>query len=78
MAASSTKQCRVLSNTLKKPGNRRICLGSNSQNLSELSVFFTDCWSEVNRSADGKLVANATTFPSGMKALGDYLHGKGE
>lgn len=40
-------------------------------------VIVDDCWSAVNRSADGKLQANSTTFPSGMKAMGDYLHGKG-
>ena len=31
----------------------------------------------MERSADGKLVANSTSFPSGMKALSDYIHGKG-
>ena len=38
---------------------------------------YVDCWSNMQRSADGKLVANSTNFPSGMKALSDYIHGKG-
>ncbi len=29
------------------------------------------------RDANGKLFANRTKFPSGMKALADYIHGKG-
>lgn len=32
-----------------------------------------DCWTEFNRSADGKLVANKQRFPNGMKNLGDYV-----
>ena len=36
-----------------------------------------DCWSAKNRSASGELVADATKFPSGMKSLADYVHGKG-
>jgi len=27
--------------------------------------------------SQGNLVANPSTFPSGMKALSDYVHGKG-
>ena len=36
-----------------------------------------DCWSNHNRTADGKLVANTTRFPSGMRGLADYVHAKG-
>ena len=32
---------------------------------------------ELERDAGGNLVANATKFPSGLKALGDGLHGMG-
>ncbi|XP_065177533.1 uncharacterized protein LOC135808292 [Sycon ciliatum] len=31
----------------------------------------------AERNSTGYLQADATTFPSGMKALGDYIHGKG-
>lgn len=34
------------------------------------------CWANWNRTADGKLAPNSTRFPSGMKALADYLHAK--
>lgn len=36
-----------------------------------------DCWFNPQRDAQGNLQPNLARFPSGMKALGDYLHGKG-
>lgn len=40
-------------------------------------VIIDDCWSMRERDEDGRLVADPVKFPSGMKALGDYLHSKG-
>lgn len=40
-------------------------------------VIVDDCWLSKNRSADGKLEADKTRFPSGIKALSDYVHSKG-
>lgn len=34
-------------------------------------------WKAKDRDAQGRLQADPERFPSGMKALGDYLHGKG-
>src|SRR5262249_20234269 len=36
-----------------------------------------DGWSEMQRDTNGELVGDKTRFPSGMKALGDYIHSKG-
>lgn len=36
-----------------------------------------DCWAALSRDAQGNLAAHPTTFPSGMSALGDYIHSKG-
>jgi len=36
-----------------------------------------DCWSEKERDANGLLVPDRNKFPSGMKALSDYVHAKG-
>lgn len=33
-----------------------------------------DCWME-KRDASGRIVPFANKFPSGMKALADYIHG---
>ncbi|POX50662.1 RICIN domain-containing protein [Streptomyces sp. Ru72] len=40
-------------------------------------VVVDDCWFDPQRDSAGNLRANATKFPSGMKALGDYIHSKG-
>ncbi|KAL2453546.1 Alpha-galactosidase 2 [Abeliophyllum distichum] len=36
-----------------------------------------DCWAELDRDSQGNLVPKASTFPSGIKALADYVHSKG-
>ena len=36
-----------------------------------------DCWSEKERDADGRLVADREKFPHGMKYVADYVHAKG-
>lgn len=40
-------------------------------------VVIDDCWSMRKRGADGRLVPDPVKFPSGMKALADYVHSKG-
>ncbi|KAK6059713.1 alpha-galactosidase [Cooperia oncophora] len=37
-------------------------------------IHIDDCWMERNRDADGRLVADKTRFPSGIKALAKYMH----
>jgi alpha-galactosidase len=39
-------------------------------------IVIDDCW-QVSRDAEGNIVADATKFPSGIKALADYVHSKG-
>lgn len=36
-----------------------------------------DCWAEMERGADGRLVPDPKKFPHGMKAVADYVHSKG-
>ena len=40
-------------------------------------VNIDDCWQDTARDAQGKLQSNPTRFPSGIKALADYVHAKG-
>ena len=40
-------------------------------------VVIDDCWAEMQRDENGRLVASKEKFPSGMKALADYIHSKG-
>ena len=39
-------------------------------------VVIDDCW-QVSRNAEGNIVPDPQRFPSGMKALADYVHSKG-
>jgi alpha-galactosidase len=40
-------------------------------------VVVDDCWFNPNRDSAGNLQGDPSRFPSGMKALGDYIHSKG-
>lgn len=40
-------------------------------------IVIDDCWSLKERDQNGRLVADPEKFPSGMKALADYIHSKG-
>uniref|UniRef100_A0A0E0LPT5 Alpha-galactosidase n=1 Tax=Oryza punctata TaxID=4537 RepID=A0A0E0LPT5_ORYPU len=40
-------------------------------------VNIDDCWSNVKRGKGDQLLPDPKTFPSGIKALADYVHGKG-
>nr|GME03185.1 alpha-galactosidase-like [Ipomoea batatas] len=51
-----------------------------SSGLSALGyeyVNLDDCWAELNRDSQGNFVPKESKFPSGMKALADYVHSKG-
>ncbi|MGN9766479.1 glycoside hydrolase family 27 protein [Micromonospora sp. SD12] len=40
-------------------------------------VVVDDCWQATTRDASGNLRSDPVRFPSGMRALGDYIHGRG-
>ncbi|GIG90570.1 alpha-galactosidase [Plantactinospora endophytica] len=52
-------------------------VSSGMRDLGYRYVVVDDCWMNSTRDAQGNLQANSTRFPSGMKALGDYLHSRG-
>ena len=52
-----------------------ISLGLTKLGYEYLNI--DDCWMLKERDAQGHMIPDPTTFPSGMKALGDYLHSKG-
>ncbi|KAL4458746.1 hypothetical protein ABPG75_013611 [Micractinium tetrahymenae] len=59
---------------VKATAQRMIDLGLRDAGYVYLNV--DDAWSEPVR-VDGKLIGNRATFPSGIKALADYVHSKG-
>ncbi|XP_047978278.1 alpha-galactosidase 1-like isoform X2 [Salvia hispanica] len=51
-----------------------------STGLAKLGYKFVnidDCWAEISRDEKGSLVPKKSTFPSGIKALADYVHSQG-
>jgi alpha-galactosidase len=40
-------------------------------------VVIDDCWQVARDSATGRIVADSARFPSGMRALADYVHARG-
>ncbi|MBF9130328.1 ricin-type beta-trefoil lectin domain protein [Plantactinospora sp. S1510] len=51
-------------------------VSSGMRDLGYKYVVVDDCWMNSTRDAQGNLQANSSRFPSGMKALGDYLHAR--
>jgi alpha-galactosidase len=52
-------------------------IASGMRDAGYTYVVLDDTWSAMERDASGNLVADPVKFPSGMKALGDWLHAKG-
>src|ERR1044072_3028761 len=49
-------------------------VSSGMRDLGYQYVVVDDCWFNPNRDSAGNLQGDPTRFPSGMRALRDYLH----
>ncbi|ESW12057.1 hypothetical protein PHAVU_008G081100 [Phaseolus vulgaris] len=67
--------CQINENIIKETADALVSTGLSK--LGYRYVNIDDCWAELNRDASGNLVAKKSTFPSGIKALADYVHRKG-
>jgi alpha-galactosidase len=67
-------QCNVSEPLIK--GAADALVASGMKDAGYQYVVIDDCW-QVSRAADGTIVADAERFPSGIKALADYVHSKG-
>jgi len=67
--------CNVSESLIKQMADTIVSKGLAS--LGYQYVIVDDCWFNPNRDSSGNLQPNTSRFPSGMKSLGDYLHGKG-
>lgn len=54
-----------------------ILISSGLKDAGYEYIVIDDCWSLKERDENGRLVADPKKFPSGMKALADYIHSKG-
>ncbi|KAL3724970.1 hypothetical protein ACJRO7_030047 [Eucalyptus globulus] len=68
-------QCNINENLIKETADAMVSSGLAA--LGYEYVNLDGCWGELNRDSQGNLVANASAFPSGIKALADYVHSKG-
>ncbi|MFW6693120.1 glycoside hydrolase family 27 protein [Streptomyces sp. MAR4 CNX-425] len=67
--------CGVTEDTVRQAADAMV--GSGMRDAGYEYVVVDDCWFDPQRDAQGNLRAHPTKFPSGMKALGDYIHSRG-
>ncbi|KAK3205946.1 hypothetical protein Dsin_019992 [Dipteronia sinensis] len=58
-------------------GSANALISTGLADLGYVYVNIDDCWYFVTRVSEVQLVPDPKTFPSGIKALFDYIHGKG-
>ncbi|XVF67071.1 hypothetical protein PTKIN_Ptkin10aG0091300 [Pterospermum kingtungense] len=67
--------CDIDENMIKETADALVSTGLAK--LGYVYVNIDDCWGEISRDDQGNLVPRNSTFPSGIKALADYVHSKG-
>ncbi|EFJ33749.1 hypothetical protein SELMODRAFT_83268 [Selaginella moellendorffii] len=67
--------CNIDELTVKETAEALVSTGLAALGYNYLNV--DDCWAEMKRGSEGELTARAATFPSGIKALADFVHEKG-
>ncbi|KAM0950543.1 putative alpha-galactosidase [Dioscorea sansibarensis] len=67
--------CNINETVIKGTADALVSTGLADLGYNYVNI--DDCWSSLSRNAKGELVPDWKTFPSGIKALADYIHGKG-
>lgn len=66
--------CNVSDKLIREMADAMVSTGMQAAGYQYVNI--DDCW-QVSRDASGTIVADPARFPSGIKALADYVHGKG-
>eukprot|EP00937_MAST-01D_sp_MAST-1D-sp2_P002502 g2502.t1 len=66
--------CNIDENTVKAIADEYVRNGMKDAGYTYVNI--DDCW-QVQRRNDGTIVEDPARFPSGMKALADYVHSRG-
>jgi alpha-galactosidase len=66
--------CDVNENVVKAAADAMVSSGMKDAGYQYIVI--DDCW-QISRDNNGNIVTDATRFPSGIKALADYVHSKG-
>ncbi|KAG5558117.1 hypothetical protein RHGRI_008137 [Rhododendron griersonianum] len=67
--------CDISETVIKETADALVATGLADLGYVYLNI--DDCWSASERNSQDELVPNPKTFPSGIKALADYVHEKG-
>ncbi|XP_071723861.1 alpha-galactosidase 2-like [Rutidosis leptorrhynchoides] len=68
-------QCDINETLIKDTADAMVSTGLATLGYQYINL--DDCWGELNRDSQGNLAPKASTFPSGIKDLADYVHSKG-
>ncbi|KAI3907862.1 hypothetical protein MKW92_049400 [Papaver armeniacum] len=68
-------QCNIEEKLIRETADAMVSTGLAAVGYNYINL--DDCWGELNRDSQGNLVPKASAFPSGIKALADYVHSKG-
>jgi alpha-galactosidase len=66
--------CNVSDKLIREIADAMVSSGMKAAGYQYVNI--DDCW-QVSRDAEGSIVADPVRFPSGIKALADYVHSKG-
>ncbi|XP_062108013.1 alpha-galactosidase 1 [Humulus lupulus] len=67
--------CNIDEKMIKETADAMVSTGLSQLGYTYVNI--DDCWAEIARDDKGSLVPKKSTFPSGIKALADYVHNKG-
>jgi hypothetical protein len=65
--------CNMAEDSVKKAADSMV---KSMKDAGYLYIVIDDCW-QVSRDDDRHIVADPQTFPGGIKAVADYVHGLG-
>lgn len=67
--------CNVTEKVIRETADALVSTGLAKLGYNYVNI--DDCWAEIARDKKGHLVPKKSTFPSGIRALADYVHSKG-
>jgi alpha-galactosidase len=71
----NTFGCNINEQLIRDTADAMVSSGMATAGYKYVNI--DDCWMAPQRDAEGRLAADPVRFPSGIKALADYVHAKG-
>ncbi|KAL9257272.1 Alpha-galactosidase 1-like protein [Drosera capensis] len=67
--------CNISESMIRETADAIVSTGLSKLGYKYVNI--DDCWAELTRDKQGYLVPKKSAFPSGIRALADYVHSKG-